>query len=204
MSQVSTREKILEAADELFGELGFDATSTRLIGERSGLNKALIHYHFKNKDALFHAVLDRYYARLGEVLRELLGGAGGGGLRERMAHTLDAYVDFLAANHRFCHMVQREVAVHRHLGPIVGHMAPMLRVGASLIRAQHPATAGGELAAEQLLVSFYGMIVSTFTYAPVLEQLLGSDPLAQDALAARKRHLRRMLDLVLDTLEREG
>ncbi len=200
MAGASTRDKILGAADELFGEIGFDATSTRLIGERSGINKALIHYHFKNKDALFHSVLERYYARLGEVLREIIG-EGEGRLRDRLARTLDAYVDFLAANHRFSHMVQREVSVHRHLDAIVGHMAPMLRVGASLIRAEYPA-AEGELAAEQLLVSFYGMIVSTFTYAPVLEQLLGTDPLAADALAARKRHIQRLLDLVLEAVER--
>ncbi len=36
------RQRILAAADELFGEQGFDATTTRQIAERSGANKALM------------------------------------------------------------------------------------------------------------------------------------------------------------------
>ena len=59
-SDPSARDQILEAADHLFGEYGFDATATRHIAERCGVNKALIHYHFSNKQGLFEAVLDRY------------------------------------------------------------------------------------------------------------------------------------------------
>jgi AcrR family transcriptional regulator len=51
-----TKEKILQAADELFGRLGYDAATTREIAERCQVNKALIHYHFKNKEGLLASV----------------------------------------------------------------------------------------------------------------------------------------------------
>ena len=61
MDASETRQRILEAADGLFGELGFDVTTTRDIAERSGVNKALIHCHFGTKDDLLEALLDGYY-----------------------------------------------------------------------------------------------------------------------------------------------
>jgi len=200
--EISARERILEAADGLFGEVGFDAAATRRIAELSGVNKALIHYHFKNKKDLFDRVLDRYYARLGEVLRGSLEGEGA--VRHRLRRVLDAYVDFLADNRSFSRMVQREVSDGRHIERITGHMVPLFQGAAALIEQAYPATRGGELSAPQLLASFYGMVVSYYSYAPVLEGLMGEDPSSPVAVELRKRHLYRMLDLVLDALESEG
>lgn len=201
-ASAATRAKILEAADELFGEVGFESTTTRLIGERSGVNKALIHYHFRDKDGLLGSLLDRYYDRLEQTLRSSLGEPGT--VRERLARLIDAYVDFLADNRSFSRIVQREVAGSRHIERVTDRMLPLFRMGSELARQAYPAARTGPLAAEQLLISFYGMVVSWFTYGPVLEPLLGSDPLAPRALAQRKEHLKRMLALTLDAVEEAG
>ena len=62
----------MKAADKLFGDVGYDAATTREIAELSGVNKALIHYHFKSKEALFENVLDWYYENLGNALKKAL------------------------------------------------------------------------------------------------------------------------------------
>jgi len=197
----STRERILAAADALFGEIGFDAAPTRKIAERCGVNKALIHYHFASKQELFNAVLDRYYAELGEVLRSAL--TGPGPLRERLHRLLDAYVDFLAEHRSFSRMVQREIASGHHIERITGHMVPLFRTGSELVRAVYPSLGDGPLAAPQLLVSFYGMVATHFSYAPVIEGLVDEDPTSPEGVARRKQHLHRMLDLVLAAPELE-
>lgn len=57
-----TKRKILEAAETLFSEKGFDGASVGMIAEAVGINKGLIYYHFKNKDdilvSLFQSVID--------------------------------------------------------------------------------------------------------------------------------------------------
>ena len=54
-----TKERILGAAEELFMEHGFEATSLRQITAAAGVNLASAHYHFGSKEELFEAVLTR-------------------------------------------------------------------------------------------------------------------------------------------------
>jgi AcrR family transcriptional regulator len=198
---VNPRERILEAADTLFGEVGFDATTTREIADRSGVNKALIHYHFKSKEGLMASLLDQYYQQLAETIQQALGGETT--LRERMHRLLDAYVDVLAATLNFARIVQREASGGQHMARIRAHMAPLFTLGTQLVKELYPAARQGELAAEQLLTSFYGMVISYFTFNDLLADLYGADPLSPALLAQRKAHLGRMLDLTLDAIDTE-
>ncbi len=57
-SEVS-RERILDAAAELFSTRGYAAAGVDLLAERSGIAKTAIYYHFGNKEGLLAAVLER-------------------------------------------------------------------------------------------------------------------------------------------------
>ena len=192
---MNAREEILNAADKLFGKVGFDAASTREIAETSGVNKALIHYHFKSKEALFVAVLDRYYQQLDAMLQAVI--KKDCGVRDKVLALIDAYVDFLSRNINFSRIVQRESSGGRHMERIGNHLAPMFQAGVSLLEESFPGTKSGDMSAHHLLVSFYGIIVTYFTYSGVIERLFGKDPLGKEELESRKRHLHKMLDIVL-------
>ncbi|TNF23709.1 MAG: TetR/AcrR family transcriptional regulator [Deltaproteobacteria bacterium] len=198
---LSPRERILQAADEVFGRVGFDAASTRDIAEAAGVNKALIHYHFKTKDGLLTAVLEGYYGRLTDTLRGVLLRPSGS-LRERMRDLVGAYLDFLHANLSFVRIVQREAGGGRHVDLVAERTLPLLALGRALLRERYPTTHGGAMAAEQLLVSFYGMLVAGFTFGPTLARLLESDPTSDAALDQRKRHVAHLVDLIFDVLDR--
>ncbi|NMI01854.1 TetR/AcrR family transcriptional regulator [Pseudonocardia acidicola] len=49
----ATKRALLEAAQELFATVGYDATTVRAIADRAGVNQALLFRHFGNKEALF-------------------------------------------------------------------------------------------------------------------------------------------------------
>ena len=55
----ATQGKILDAAEALFMEHGFEATSLRQITAAANVNLAAVHYHFGSKEDLFEAVLTR-------------------------------------------------------------------------------------------------------------------------------------------------
>ncbi len=191
-------EQILTAADELFGDRGFAAVSMRDVAVLAGVNKALVFYYFGSKEELFEAVLERYY----QAHREALAGAfaTGGALRERLHTVLDAYVDFIVANQRYPRLVQSVVTGSPEHRPLIE------RNLTSLYAYVEDALAGtapeqGPRAARHLFVTLSGAVINSFTYAPVLEPMFGSDPLSDVALSERRAHLHWLVDILLDALE---
>ncbi len=54
------RNEILDAADELFTQKGFDGTSTNNILEKVGIARGTLYYHFKSKEDIMDALIERY------------------------------------------------------------------------------------------------------------------------------------------------
>src|SRR5208282_378901 len=61
-----TRERILKAAERLFAERGYEATSVRAIVGKARVNQAAVNYHFAGKDGLYREVLRASFRALTE------------------------------------------------------------------------------------------------------------------------------------------
>lgn len=68
----TTRDKILDAAEALFGERTFDTVSLRDITQRADVTLALASYHFGTKDKLFADIVARRASILSELRRDRL------------------------------------------------------------------------------------------------------------------------------------
>ncbi|MFK7830063.1 MAG: TetR/AcrR family transcriptional regulator [Congregibacter sp.] len=66
------RDRILDAAESLFAEHGFDGVTLRQIATKAGVDVALANYHFGKKLDLFQAVFDRRAEMLNRARREAL------------------------------------------------------------------------------------------------------------------------------------
>ena len=70
MSQVQRSEKsrsqILDSALKLFSHKGYGATSVRDIAEEAGLSKGNVYHHFPDKEAIFRALIDRYFEAMSQ------------------------------------------------------------------------------------------------------------------------------------------
>lgn len=72
VDSTDTKSKILDTAEELFMEHGFEATSLRLITTAAGVNLAAVNYHFGSKEELFQAVLTRRLDPMNQDRMQLL------------------------------------------------------------------------------------------------------------------------------------
>lgn len=70
--QISTSDKILNAAEELFAKSHYDAVSIRQITQAAGVKLGLAHYHFQSKEELFNSVIKRRINLLSEYRLKLL------------------------------------------------------------------------------------------------------------------------------------
>jgi AcrR family transcriptional regulator len=93
-----TRQQILETAQHLFAEHGYDATSLQMIADEMGLTKAAVYYHFHAKTDILHEALQPGVERLGDLLDEA---AAIRGRRARTEHIVNGFTDFLIQNRRY-------------------------------------------------------------------------------------------------------
>jgi AcrR family transcriptional regulator len=71
-TSADTKTRILDAAEELFMEHGFEATSLRSLTATAAVNLAAVNYHFGSKEELFQAVLTRRLDPMNKERIELL------------------------------------------------------------------------------------------------------------------------------------
>ncbi len=71
---MTTEEKIFLAAENEFMEKGFDGTRMQAIADRAGINKAMLHYYFRSKDALFEKIFQEkikfIFPKIGEDVKK--------------------------------------------------------------------------------------------------------------------------------------
>jgi AcrR family transcriptional regulator len=84
-----TKTRVLDAAEKLFGEKGFDATSLRDITTEADVNLAAVNYHFQSKDSLIDAAILRIASPVNEKRLAMLDAAGPNATVEQL---LEAFV----------------------------------------------------------------------------------------------------------------
>jgi AcrR family transcriptional regulator len=105
-----TRQQILETAQRLFTELGYDATSLQMIADEMGLTKAAVYYHFRAKSDILHAAMLPGIQRLEALLDEA---AAMRGRRARIERLVNGFVDFLVQNRHYAVMASTDPAAKR-------------------------------------------------------------------------------------------
>jgi AcrR family transcriptional regulator len=106
-----TRQQILETAQEMFAELGYDATSLQMIADKMGLTKAAVYYHFRAKSDILHAIMMPGVHRIEALLDEA---ATMRGRRARITHVISGLVDFLVSHRRYAVTAADDPAAKRH------------------------------------------------------------------------------------------
>ncbi|MGH2387706.1 MAG: TetR/AcrR family transcriptional regulator [Chloroflexota bacterium] len=75
--KAATRERILQAAIDVFGERGYQAASMDEIARRAGSSKGGVYFHFANKQAIFEALISELVMLLEADVRAAIGQAHG-------------------------------------------------------------------------------------------------------------------------------
>jgi len=198
-----SRAAILKAAVAEFAEHGIAGARTDAIARAAHVNKALLYYYFKDKDALYEAVLDHVFsglrARVMPVLESKLRP------RQKMLEYLGAYFDYIAANPRFPRVVQGEWmrsgakgnarmqrVAKKYFRPIFERLAGVLREGieAGEFRAVN---------AMDFVPSVVGVIIFYFSAAPLMKTLVKVDPLSEKRIRERRAFV---LDFISEALFR--
>lgn len=95
---LDTPSKILQAAIEVFAEVGYDGASLRQITNLAGVNHGSIKYHYNSKEDLWRTVIVFLYKELETSFRLPDEVWDSMSTREKIEHAMRGYIRFLAKN----------------------------------------------------------------------------------------------------------
>lgn len=89
----NTEAKILEAAKAVFQAKGMDGARMQEIADKAGINKAMLHYYFRNKQLLFDAVFNNAFSLLAPQLQSILNDDSS--IEEKITNFTANYISFI-------------------------------------------------------------------------------------------------------------
>ena len=186
-----TREAILDVAERLFAENGYDATSLTDVGTAAGVSRGTPGYFFGSKEQLYREVLARCLERVRAAVR-----SG----RERalasqeppevvLAGAVGEYFDFILSHPHFVKLLEREALDG---GRQLAHIPPHLEAAQEALGAIVSELAldpADEAEAQQLLISMLALSWFHVVHGPTVLRALGVEAGAPAFLEARRRHV---------------
>lgn len=204
LESASTKERILQVAEEMFARNGFAGARTRDIAEQAGINISTLHFHWKSKEELYLGVHQRLLS-----------------LRAQLAEDIFAFVERKPASPAAWEETVQVVVdkmfaffrVHRHAARLASHRlleteAPdaALQQGRSFLlavterlRTLMPKQLARRIDVELTVLTVNAFMLQYFTHPAAFGRLLGErDP---DALEQRvQRHVQQTLARLYDLL----
>jgi AcrR family transcriptional regulator len=194
-TDISTEEKIKEAARTVFTQKGFAATRTRDIAEAAGINLALLNYYFRSKEKLFDIVM------LENIQKFLLAMKGvfnneSMSLVEKVTALIDNYISLLIKNPDLPLFILSEIKANpEKLAANMGIREVLLQ---SDFFRQLQAAGHHQINPFHFIMNIIGLAVFPFIANPLLKVIGGFGQADFDNLMEeRKRMIPRWIDAML-------
>ena len=188
-----TAEKILDVAEEVFAERGFDGATLREVASRVGIRIPSLYNHFASKDALYAAVLER---GIGPVLQTLAASAADD--QQSRSRILEETLAVLAERPNLPRLVLHEtLAGGRHLrGMLEAWLGPVLLQAQELVERGPTAERWKPEQLPHLVLAMYNIVVGYFAAAPIYRDIDGRDLLSPEALRRQADFMQRLTELL--------
>jgi AcrR family transcriptional regulator len=198
----STRDQILDAAERCFAERGFAGVSMREIAGQAGLrNQASLYHHFRDKRALYEAVLARgitpIVALVAETGESWPAGQAGRLDPRVVAAVLDRMLDYLEEHPNLPRLIKRAgLDDSRYLRTTISRLLrPLYAQGLRVLEGALGPWDASEL--PHLGAGLYHLIFGYFADATLLEAVVQRDPRSPAAVARQRRFLKTAVGLLL-------
>lgn len=185
-----SRKAILQAAIREFARDGIAGARTDAIARMAKVNKALLYYYFKDKEALYAAVLDEVFGGLSATVHRTLDQPLPP--KQKILAYAGAHFDYIAGHPLYPRIVQGEMMnagrgrsnqlkriVTQYFQPLFVRLAQVLEEGAQSREFRR-------VSPVHFIPSMISVIVFYFTNAPVMKMMTGADPLAPERIAERR------------------
>ncbi|MCC8425074.1 TetR/AcrR family transcriptional regulator [Mucilaginibacter sp. UR6-11] len=186
--KIDKKDHILDVAERVFSEKGFDGASTRLISGEAGVNMAMLNYYFGSKEGLFLAVFERKIASFQNILQNL-GNDGSMKAWAKMEQYIEMYGDKVVSNNCFQKLLYQEMGMNRRNDLSDKLRDMLLRNVSELDKILQEGIANGEFKKEidipMVIAALYGTKNYIINTPMMSSPLLGYDIRDDDMIETR-------------------
>ncbi|WP_257658195.1 TetR/AcrR family transcriptional regulator [Parapedobacter lycopersici] len=194
-SDLSTEEKIKEAARKVFTQKGYAATRTRDIADEAGINLALLNYYFRSKEKLFEIIiLEKMHLLLGRIAPVLMDEKTT--IEQKVEQIAEHYIDTLMANPDIPLFVLGEIKTNP------AKFATLINTKTKIVdsaffkqlKARRP-----DVNPIHFVFNILGLIIFPFIGKPLLQLITGVKPAEIHMLMnERKTHIKIWVEAMLN------
>jgi AcrR family transcriptional regulator len=110
--KIDKKDHILDVAERVFSDNGFDGASTRMISGEAGVNMAMLNYYFGSKEGLFLAVINRKITGFRDILQNI-GNDESITSWDKVEKYIEIYGDKVVNNNCFQKLLYQEMGMNR-------------------------------------------------------------------------------------------
>jgi len=184
-ADLSTEEKIKEAARKVFTRKGYAATRTRDIAEEAGINLALLNYYFRTKEKLFEIVImEKMQVLFGKIAPIIMD--ANTSIEEKVEQVAEHYIDTLLANPDIPLFVLGEIRTNPD------KFATMVKTKTNLadsVLFKQLAERRPDIDPIHFVLNMLGLVIFPFIGKPLIQLVTGIKPEQAVALMTERKKL---------------
>jgi AcrR family transcriptional regulator len=191
---LTTEEKIKEAAVKVFTKKGYGNARTRDIAEEAGINLALLNYYFRSKEKLFNLVMAERIDKLFGVLRPVLNDSGTS-LEEKLETIAENYITLLSANPDLPIFVLSEI---RNNPEQFANRLQARKMLTESVFVKQLLERNQKISPIHFILNLLGMTLFPFLARPIMQPVMGGEKVYNELVEQRKSLVPQWIKLMLD------
>lgn len=191
----STEQRIIQAARRVFLKKGMTGARMQEIADEAGINKALLHYYFRNKEKLFEQIFEEVIVRISEGLKKIF--ESDMSVLERLKSIVDIYNDILLDNRYLPFFVLNEMNRNPEMFAKLFEQKVVVHMRKLFIEIQKEVERGeiNSINPAHLLLNILSLIIFPFAAYPVMLNIAPEEfrPFFNNFLEDRRHEVKQFI-----------
>nr|AWJ66182.1 transcriptional regulator, TetR family [uncultured bacterium] len=199
MQDISTEQVILNAAITIFQKKGMAGARMQEIADEANINKAMLHYYFRNKQQLFEAVFMQAFQKLAPQVNSIFNSEDS--VFEKINGFTESYISFVIANPYLPTFLIQEINMNQNFTEsfLNAHSVPNPTLFENQIAEEVEKGILKPIDSKQLLLNLFSLCAFPFVGSGLVKGILKLDEESFNALMEDRKTL--IAELIINSIK---
>jgi TetR/AcrR family transcriptional regulator len=184
---ITTENQILDSAEKVFQTKGMDGARMQEIADNAGINKAMLHYYYRNKQLLFEAVFKNAFSLLAPQLNKILNDDSS--IEDKIKNFTSNYITFVIQHPFLPNFIIQELNRNPEFVLKLKSNSGFLNLEKFKSQVDFEVKNGvlKAISAEQLFINIISLNIFPFVGKPLIKALINVDDVVYNQLVENRK-----------------